>query len=162
MEFFSWLVQTPLADWIRSQSPWLWPLSETLHFIGLALLLGVAGIFDLRLLGFFKRVPVKAFKDALPWAVVGLGINFVTGMVFFIGSTYQYVPNWAWWAKVAFIAVAGVNVLIFETRFGDRAAAVGPNEDTPTTLKIIGAVSLISWLSVLYFGRMMAFIGGTC
>ncbi len=162
MEFFSWLEASPAGEWVRSQSPWLWPLSETLHFIGLALLLGVAGMFDLRLLGFFKRVPVKAFKDAMPWAVVGLGINFVTGLVFFIGSTYQYVSNWAWWVKVTFIVIAGLNVLLFETTLGERADTIGPGEDTPMSLKVVGAVSLISWLSVLYFGRMLAFIGGTC
>jgi hypothetical protein len=35
--------------------PWLWAICETLHFIGLALLIGTAGVFDLRLLGLIRR-----------------------------------------------------------------------------------------------------------
>ena len=32
-------------------SPWGWPIAESVHFIGLSLLLGTVGVFDLRLLG---------------------------------------------------------------------------------------------------------------
>ncbi len=37
---------------IRTYEPWLWPLCETLHYLGLSLLLGTVGLFDLRVLGF--------------------------------------------------------------------------------------------------------------
>ena len=40
------------------------------------------------------------------------------------------------------------------TRLADGA-------DTPLGAKIIGAVSLISWLGVLYWGRMLPFIGNS-
>ena len=56
--------------WIN-QSTWVWPLCETLHFIGLSLLLGMTGFFDLRLMGFFRRVPVAAAKDLMPLALMG-------------------------------------------------------------------------------------------
>ena len=39
-------------------------------------------------------------------------------------------------------------------------ASVGANDDTPPRLKLAGAVSLGSWFAVLYFGRMLPFIGG--
>jgi hypothetical protein len=51
------LQSTSVSLFLQSQSAWLWPLSETLHFIGLALLIGATGFFDLRLLGFMKRLP---------------------------------------------------------------------------------------------------------
>jgi hypothetical protein len=36
---------------------------------------------------------------------------------------------------------------------------LGPGEDTPTSFKIVGGVSLFSWFAVLYFGRMLPYIG---
>jgi hypothetical protein len=33
------------------------------------------------------------------------------------------------------------------------------DEKTPTSFKVAGAVSLGSWLAVLYFGRMLPFVG---
>ena len=88
-------------------------------------------------------------------------INLVTGLLFVTGAPQQYLHNAAWWWKVAFIAVAALNIAVFELRPGTRAlvAAVGPGQDTPLRLKLAGGVSLGSWFAVLYFGRMLPFIG---
>jgi hypothetical protein len=89
-----------------------------------------------------------------------LAINLVTGLMFFAGAPDQYIHNPAWWAKVAFILIAGLNILAFE--LSPRAKAlvggVGPGDNTPLRLEFAGGVSLFSWFAVLYFGRMQ-FIG---
>ena len=54
-----WLKATSLSQ-VISMSPVLWPVMEMLHFIGLALLIGGAGLIDLRLMGFLKSVPVRS------------------------------------------------------------------------------------------------------
>jgi hypothetical protein len=83
----------------------------------------------------------------------------MTGLLFFTAQPTVYAANPAWWAKVFFILLAGANAMFFETTMGSRLAATGPDEDTPWSFKIIGAVSLLSWFLVLYFGRMLPFIG---
>ena len=153
-----WLQATPLSLWIN-QSTWVWPLCETLHFIGLSLLIGVTGFFDLRLIGFFNRVPVAAAKDLMPLALVGFAINAATGVVFLIGLPGQYVHNRVWWFKAGFILLAGLNALLYETRWSANVLALEPGADTPATVKLIGLVSLASWLAVLYCGRMLPFLG---
>ena len=37
--------------------------------------------------------------------------------------------------------------------------ALGPGADTSTAAKAIGFISLVAWFGVLYFGRMLPFIG---
>lgn len=159
MAFASWLHHTPLSLAFQHQVRWLWPLCETLHFAGLALLLGAAGMFDLRLMGAMKRVPVSAVQEFLPWAIVGFSINLVTGLIFVISEPAQYFVNPTWWAKVAFLIVAGLNALIFQIVFSDGVGRLDPGGDTPRSFKIIGAVSLIAWLAVLWAGRMLPFLG---
>jgi hypothetical protein len=158
----AWIVATlkatTLSHWMVQLS-WLWPLCEMLHFVGLALLLGVVGLLDLRLLGFVRRVPVAAVHSLLRWGILGFLINLVTGVLFFVGAPDQYIANRAWWYKVAFLAVAGVNALYFETTHATRAMTIGAGEDTSPRLKLIGGVSLLSWFMVLYWGRMLPFIG---
>ena len=39
-------------------SPWGWPIVESLHFLGLCLLIGTVGVFDLRLLGMAKGIEI--------------------------------------------------------------------------------------------------------
>jgi hypothetical protein len=156
--FAAWLKSTSVSRFIVHY-PWIWPACETMHFIGLALVIGIAGFFDLRLMGFMKSIPLRAAKDLMPWAVVGFGVNLFTGVVFFVGAPDQYVNNAAWWAKMFFLVLAGLNAMIFETTFGVRVMTLGENADTPIAAKVVGAVSLASWIGVLYWGRMLPFIG---
>jgi len=157
--FVAWLQATRLSQAIVSHT-WIWPACETLHFIGLALLIGSAGFFDLRLLGFFRRIPVAAARELMTFALAGFVLNLATGLIFLIGHPEQYAHNVAWWAKVAFLAAAGVNALVFETMVAGRAMAVADGADTPIAAKAIGFASLIAWFGVLYWGRMLPFIGG--
>ena len=138
---------------------WLYPTVEIVHIVGIGLLFGSIAVFDLRLLGFMKRVPISVVKDFMPWALVGFTLNLLTGMIFVISEPAQYFGNPTWWVKVAFLIVAGANALIFETAYGRRAAAIPAGEDTPMPLKIIAGVSLISWLGVLVAGRFLPFVG---
>jgi hypothetical protein len=147
-----------MSAWIN-ESTWVWPLCETLHFIGLSLLLGVTGFFDLRLMGFFRRVSIAAAKELMPLALVGFAINLLTGAVFLIGLPDQYLNNRVWWFKVGFIVLAGLNALIYETKLSAKVLALEPGADTPGVVKLIGLVSLASWLAVLYCGRMLPFLG---
>lgn len=156
--FISWLESSPASTAMRGL-PWLWPACESLHFMGLCLLIGGAGFLDLRLMGFMPRVPISAAKAFMPWAILGFTVNLVTGVLFFVMAPAMYAFSAAWWAKVFFIVLAGLNAMFFETTQGTRVLALGPGEDTPATVKIVGAVSLVSWFAVLYFGRMLPYIG---
>jgi hypothetical protein len=139
---------------------WVWPACETLHFMGLALLIGNVGLLDLRLLGLEKRLPVAPLGRFVRWAVLGFAINLLTGVVFFVGNPSQYVHNVAFGYKMAFIAAAGLNVVAFyATGTSRRVAMLGPGDDAPMAAKIIAATSLLLWVGVMYFGRMLPYIG---
>ena len=83
--FVSWLESTAVSRGIV-HNRWIWPLCEIIHFIGLTLVIGIAGFFDLRLMGFMKRVPVAAARDLMPLAMAGFLLNLATGATFFIGT----------------------------------------------------------------------------
>ena len=156
--FVQWVQATPVSVWIN-QSTWIWPLCETLHFIGLSLLLGITGFFDLRLMGFFRRISVGAARDLMPLALAGFAINLITGAVFLIGLPGQYAHNPLWWTKLGAIMLAGLNAWWYETKLSATVLALEPGADTPRAVKIIGLVSLVAWFTVLYCGRMLPFLG---
>ena len=157
-QFAAWLHETAPSQWVRAW-PWTWAICETLHFIGLSLLAGVVGLLDLRLLGFLRRIPLQALRPLLPYGIAGFVINATTGAVFFVGTPEQYVTNIAFGMKMLFVAISGLNVLYFETTQGHRALSIDPDEPMPTAFKIAGAISLASWFMVLYWGRMLPYIG---
>ena len=157
-EFAAWVESTSISKALFGIS-WLWPASESLHFIGLCMLIGGAGLLDLRLMGLFRGLAIRHVRALMPWAMAGFLINAVTGALFLIMQPHLYLSSAVWWAKVAFLGIAGVNALFFETRLAGPALAMHPDADTSRTMKVIGAVSLFSWFAVLYCGRMLPYLG---
>lgn len=161
MPFDRWLSHTALSVMLQANEGWLWPVGLTIHFMGLSLLVGAIGFVDFRMLGFMKRVPLNAAMDFLPWAVVGFVANLITGAIFVITQPHQFWVNRVFWAKILFLVVAGINVAIFNWTTRAKAYALPPGVDTPPSFKVFAVVSLISWFAVLYFGRMMPYLGET-
>ena len=150
----------PLARRLGSaviNDTWIWPTSETVHFIGLSLLFGVAALIDLRVLGMMKSVPFSALHRLLPWGILGFGLNLITGMAFFIGAPGQYTQNPTFHWKMALIVLGGLNMLYF-TLF-DEPWALGSGDDAPVSSKAFAWSALVLVVCVLYCGRMLPFIG---
>jgi hypothetical protein len=156
--FAFWLRGTSVSEAIRV-STWLWPLCEILHFFGLSLLIGIAGFFDLRLLGLFRRVPISAAWTLMPWAKAGFALAALTGVTFFIGAPEQYINNPAFYLKVFFLIVANFNAVYFEAMYRRRIEAMELDAEGPSGVKVIAIVSIVSWFFVIYWGRMLPFIG---
>lgn len=143
---------------IAGGARWGWPACESIHFIGLCLLFGVATLVDLRMLGMMKAIPFSAVHRLLPWGVLGFGLNVVTGMLFFVASPWQYSYNVVFQWKVALMLLAGLNVLYF-TIF-EEAWTVKAGDDAPFTAKFAAASALVLVYGVIFCGRMLPFIGG--
>jgi len=138
---------------------WMWPACETLHFIGLSLLIGVVLAIDLRMLGVMKNVSFPSLHRLLPWAILGFGLNTVTGMAFFLGLPTQYTGNIAFYWKLVLVLLAGTNALFLTMLDGAWDLRVG--EDASFTLKFVAGSALVLWVGVMYFGSMLPFIGNS-
>src|SRR5438270_12768434 len=113
-----------------------------------------------RSLGMAKGLPLGPLQRLMPWAILGFVINLTTGFMFFAGDPFQYIHNVAFGMKLLFIGLAGVNVIVFYVsglyRHVDN---VGAGQDVPVAAKLIAAASLFLWVGVMYWGRMLPFIG---
>jgi uncharacterized membrane protein len=136
---------------------WVWATCETLHFIGLCLLFGVASFVDLRMLGVMKGISFKALHRLLPWGVLGFGINMITGMLFFVAAYDQYTTNLVYQWKLVLMMLAGLNVLYF-TIF-DEPWEVEAGDNAPPMAKFVAASAFVLVIGVIFCGRMLPFLG---
>ena len=72
----------PIIEHFHTGRVWAWPLCETFHFVGICILIGAVGMFDLRVLGLARGLPIAALRRFLPWGVFGFGF-LCCGRVFF-------------------------------------------------------------------------------
>jgi len=135
---------------------WVWPAMETIHFIGMALLFGVALLVHMRMLGLMKSIPFAAVHRLMPMGILGFALNVVSGMVFFLSNPPLYFLNPAFAAKISCLLLAGIGVVYF-TLF-DTPWAVGAEQNAPLSSKIMAVTTMCMLLGVMYFGRILPFI----
>lgn len=152
-----WIRSTWLSQCVLDNRDWLWPICETIHFVGLSLLIGTVGLFDLRILGVGRAIPPSTLHALIPWGVLGYGLNLATGTLFFFGFPDQYAYNSAFWFKLAFMAIAGINMVLFYSTAFAEVRHLGAGADAPIQSKIITGISLASWTGVLVCGRLLTF-----
>jgi hypothetical protein len=138
--------------------PWVWPICEVLHFVGLCLLFGVTLLVNLRMIGFLTGVALTDVARLLPWAMAGLVINIVTGMLFFLAAPDQYTQNTAFVWKMGLVLLGGLS-LLYPTMFDQEHASTVDLLHAPVTRKVIAACSLVIWIGVIFFGRFLPYIG---
>jgi hypothetical protein len=157
ISLMEWARDSWVGETIRA-SAWLFPMLETMHFIGLCLLFGALLIIDLRLLGLHRSIPLGAAMRFIPVAMIGLGINLVSGVAFVATDPENYWYNAGFWTKLGLVAFGGLNALYFEFAERRALASLPPDADTPTNTKIIAALSLLTWTVVLVLGRLLPYI----
>jgi hypothetical protein len=138
--------------------PWVWPICEVFHFVGLCLLFGVTLLVNLRLAGFISGFPLVDLSRLLPWAVAGLGINIVTGMLFFLAAPEQYTQNSAFTWKIGLVLLGGLS-LLYPTMFDEEPDSPFDILHAAMTRRLIGVCSLVIWIAVIFFGRFLPYLG---
>jgi len=137
---------------------WVWPACETLHFVGLCLLLGVVLVVNLRLLGVGKTLlPVATLSQLLPLGMLGFGLNMVTGMMFFVATPEQYTGSFFFF-KMVLIVVGALNLLC--VMLGKTLEIM---EDGPAGIwtRFLAATSIVIWMAVVFCGHMLPWLGNS-
>jgi hypothetical protein len=124
-------------------------LSETLHFVGLCLLLGALLLVDLRLLGPWRSGRSADTFPFMRWAVIGFGINAITGFVMFGADPYNYRTNSAFHIKLILIALAGLKLVWFAAFERRRVLALADGAEAELGTKISAALSLAQWFAII-------------
>jgi hypothetical protein len=141
------------------ESQWTFPIIETVHVLGLAVSAGLIMMLDLRLIGAgMRRSSAEQIMTRLkPWYITGFAAMIVSGALLFWSEAAKlyHSPTFRW--KLVFLVLAGLNALFFEIKYKPVMVAWEKDTAMPTGAKLVGWISLISWLGVIGFGRWTAY-----
>lgn len=155
-EAATWAASLPLALVLREHA-WLYPIVETLHILGFAVLVGAVAMFDLRVLGYGRQLPVTALaRHLLPWSAGSMLLVLPTGLLLFIADPLALLANGAFLLKLGLIVLAGLNALAFHAG-PYRQAEAWPRRAPPRAL-LHALLSLGLWIGVIASGRLIAYV----
>jgi len=156
--FLSSLEASSLATRIRD-GLYLFPLIESTHVVGLAMVFGTIAIVDLRMLGIAstRRSMKRMFSDLLKWTWAAFALTAATGLLMFITNAGVYYHNSFFRAKMLMLVLAGINMLAFELTAGRSMHQWDTASSAPRAGKAAAAVSLVLWISIIFVGRWIGF-----
>jgi hypothetical protein len=153
-----YLQDTQIASAIREGEA-LFPWIECVHVLALTLVIGSIAIVDLRLLGLRSRdrSVLETTAEALPITWTAFALALVTGGLMFSSNAAAYAHNTFFQAKMALIAVAGLNMAGYHLFVGRGADGWHTAALTPLKARLVGGLSLALWIAVAACGRWIGF-----
>lgn len=148
MGFLLWIEESALGIYVREDA-WGFAIALSLHAVGMATVLGVAIVTNLRVLGYVKEIPVLSYSSLFLTAWLGFAINLVSGLMLYSSHATEYTFQWVFMLKLALLALGGIllKVMMGEIRAGADEGKV----------KLLSVICLASWLGAVVTGRLMAY-----
>ncbi len=161
--FLEWLGSTAWSVALL-ESLYVWPVVESIHVLTLGFFVGTAAMHDLRLVGLIlKGIPMTdVTRQLMPWTRAGFAVMVTSGLLIFYSSPLKYYHNLFFRFKVLLLILAGLNIWLFHARIERRVAAWDRDPVPPRAARVAGVVSLISWASIVFAGRMIAYSWFDC
>lgn len=159
-ELLSLLEESALGELLRDSGVWTYGVLNLAHILGLASLFGAVLLLDLRLLGAWSATqPGALIRPCVPVAAAGFLLAVTSGTLMLSVNATEYFGNIFLYIKLPTIVLGLINIAIVQRVPAWRRAVLGEalRAGDTTVLAVIGAVSLLIWLTVVACGRMIGY-----
>ncbi|APV49944.1 hypothetical protein BWI17_09755 [Betaproteobacteria bacterium GR16-43] len=127
------------------------------HTLGFVLLVGAIVVFDLRVLGFAKQIPLRELSRlTLPVCFAAVVLAVGSGVLMLNAHAQDLLASRALQVKLALIVAAALNAAFFRTGPWTTVAAWNVGVPAPFAARASAALSIALWLGVLACGRLVA------
>lgn len=153
---FAWLETTPIAMWV-GLSLWAYPMLLAVHIVGLAIVVGIFSMRDMRLLGLFPGLRPVAFLPLSKLAWIGFIINAISGILLFTSQAVTFVNNTPFLIKIVAILAGMALAGVIQSRLRSELVGVESVDEISGSTRTIAAVSLACWVTAIIAGRLIAY-----
>lgn len=158
MSILEWLYDSAAADLIRA-SLWGYPITLTIHGIGMGIVVGLLLVVNLRLLGYFRNISIQGLPKLWGWAVFGFIINLISGLLLFVADAPNFATNWAFLLKILMIVIGVVIAFLLKTApVFKNIQNLNAEAVAGTKGRILAVTSLLVWLLAIIFGRLVGYV----
>lgn len=152
-----WLETSAMGATMR-ESLWMYPIVEIFHIIGFSVLVGSIVMFDLRILGLSKDIPVTAMsRHLVRWSLFSLLFVVPAGIMMFTAHPGDFINNKIFLLKLSLIALAGINAIAFHMGVYRGVASWNAMVTAPKLAQVQALLSIVIWITVISCGRLLAY-----
>ena len=143
------------ANWVQQSA---YPVVITFHAIGLATLVGLLMVINLRVLGFAKGLPLPALSRFMRVVWIGFWVNAISGMMLFSIDAKKDYYSVLFRTKLSAIAIGLIlGTLIKRNLLAASDTLQDPSADASRATKVLASFSLLCWIGAIISGRLLAY-----
>lgn len=155
LELFKYIQTSELSRFVGGQNHLFGAVFQLIHIVGLILILSPVTLVSLRLvgLGSFREqslVDIAQSTAKLIW--IGLGLLVFSGIFIFIPAATNYYPNFAFWAKFLFLAIA---LVVHVTLYKKLTSIESPHL---LVARFTAVLVMFLWIAVAFSARFIGFV----
>lgn len=158
-QFALWLSTTFPSVFIQEHNSWSIPAIQSVHIVGIAMVMGSVLMIDLRILGLAwvdqtLRQTVSRFG---PWLTGSLWLLLVTGILMVIGEPVRELVTLSFWLKMALVAIGAVVAVIFQRTLRRHERYWEDTLVHRRSIKSLAILTFLIWVCIIVLGRLIAY-----
>ena len=154
---FEWLENTAVAIWV-GESLWGYPIMLGLHVVGLAIVVGIFVMRDLRLLGMFPGISYRSLDSLRRLGWSGFVINAISGCLLFTSQATNFVSSTPFLLKISMIFLAAICAAVIQSGMRENAAAWDDSGGPGPGIRAVAMLSIALWSGAIISGRLVAYL----
>ena len=159
-QFALWLAATPPSVFIQDHNAWTIPLIQSIHIVGITLVMGSVLMIDLRILGWAGSDETigQTARRFGPWLTGALWLMLASGLLMVIGQPTRELMSFSLRLKIALVAAGAIVavLLLRAMRRHDQADEAGFRPQAPG-IRALAIGTFLMWVCVILLGRFIAY-----
>jgi hypothetical protein len=131
-----------------------YPSMIALHALGMAIMVGLSLLLDMRLLGWFSGIPLAALQRFFGLAWLGFGINFLSGSALFSAQATSYIVDWVFMTKMTLVLLGAITAGILQP----AVVKAGPAMQVSGGMRALAGLAIVIWIIAIIMGRLTAYL----
>jgi hypothetical protein len=158
-EFCDWLSMTPVSVAFQSAN-WFVPLVQTVHIMGIAVLLTSVYVLSFSLIGLTRvRQPLASLvARSRPWIWATLTVLLISGILLTITEPARELLNWVFRVKMLLVLALAAILLLVQQRVHANPAYWTQSRERRLAARAIGVLVLLMGASIVTAGRWIAYV----
>lgn len=158
-EFANWLSTTFLSGFLQEHYAWAIPAIQTIHIVGIAVVLGSVFMIDLRLLGLAgtDQTLRQTTNRYGPWLTGALCVLLATGVLLVLGEPPRELLSFSFWSKMFLVAAGTLIAVAFRINLRKHEQSWEESLVGRGSTKLLAILTLLIWACIVVLGRLIAY-----
>src|ERR1700674_1464159 len=144
---------------MQNHNRWVIPTIQSIHIVGIGVLLGSVLMLDLRILGWAgtDQTMRQTTDRFAPWVAGALCLQLATGLLMVIGEPVRELVTFSFWLKMFLVAISTLIAASFQISLRSRERQWEETLVHRKSIKGLAILSFVIWAFIILLGRLIAY-----